>query len=84
MKRRREEEWDWPPRRMRRRGFGYVRAYRTFDVARPYGANTWGQKVARGYIRFMLAVFKIAIAIPCTILVIGGVWFLGFLLTLYW
>jgi hypothetical protein len=75
----RREEWDWPPRRRR----GYFRAYRTFDVAKPYGTNSLGQKIARVYIRVMWTIFKIAVAIPVTILTVGSIWLLGFLLTLY-
>jgi hypothetical protein len=70
----RREEWDWPPTRGR---------YRTFNVYQPSGWNSPGaKKVVRIYWRVTITIIKILLAIPLSIVVIGGLWLLWTIITL--
>jgi hypothetical protein len=70
----RTEEWDWPPTRRRR-------YYRT--VYQPSGWNSpVVKKIIDIYWRVMITIIKMLIAIPLSIMVIGGLWFLWVLFTL--
>jgi hypothetical protein len=70
----RREEWDWPPTRGR---------YRTVDVYQPGGWNSSGAKKAvRIYWQVTITIIKILIAIPLSIMVIGGLWLLWIIITL--
>jgi hypothetical protein len=74
------EEWDWPPRKRR----GYFRAYSTFDVPEPTGWNSpWAKKAISIYWRVTITAIKMLLAIPLTIALIGSIWFLWVLVTLY-
>jgi hypothetical protein len=73
-------EWDWPPRKRR----GYFRPYRNFDVYQPSGWNSPGVKKAINiYWRVTITAIKMVIAVPLTIVLIGSIWFLWILITLY-
>jgi hypothetical protein len=72
------EEWDWPPPRDR-----YRRHYQTLDVYQPTGWNSPGAKrVAHIYWRVMITIVKMLLAIPLTLMLLGSVWLLWFLVTL--
>jgi hypothetical protein len=74
----REEFWDWPPTR------GRYRRYRTrFDVFEPSGWNSPGVKKAIDiYWRVTIAIIKMLLAIPLTIMAIGAFWMLWTIITL--
>jgi hypothetical protein len=71
----RAEEWDWPPTRRRK-------YYRTFDIYQPGGWNSPGVKKAINiYWRVTITIIKALIAIPLSIMVIGGLWLLWTIIT---
>jgi hypothetical protein len=73
----RAEEWDWPPIR------GRYRANSRFDVYQPSGWNSPGAKKAVSiYWRVMITIIKVLLAIPLSIVVIGGLWLLWTIITL--
>jgi hypothetical protein len=80
----RAEEWDWPPTRGRHRGLPYGTAnYRAVDVYQPSGWNSPGAKKAvRIYLQVMITIIKVLIAIPLSIMTIGGFWLLWTIITL--
>jgi hypothetical protein len=76
----RAHEWDWPPRRRR----GYFRTYRTFDVPQPSGWNSpVVKKIVSIYWLVLWTCIKVLFAIPLSIALIGAIWLLWVLITLY-
>jgi hypothetical protein len=74
----RAEEWDWPPTRRH-----YYRYRTRFDVYQPSGWNSPGvTKAVSIYWRVMITIIKVLIAIPLSIMVIGGLWLIWTLITL--
>jgi hypothetical protein len=72
------EEWDWPPTRRRYRAYP-----RHFDVYQPSGWNSPGVKKAiHIYWRVMITIIKVLLAIPLSIMIIGGLWLLWTIITL--
>jgi hypothetical protein len=77
------EEWDWPPRRHRYRWGRYRPIYRTIEGYQPSGWNSpIAKKVIHIYWRVTINVIKILIAIPLSLLFIGGLWLIWTLMTL--
>jgi hypothetical protein len=74
----RTEEWDWPPTRRR-----YRTGRSQFDIYQPSGWNSSGVKKAVDiYWRVTIAIIKILLAIPLTIMAIGAFWLLWTIITL--
>jgi hypothetical protein len=69
----RQEEWDFPPRRRR----GFVRVYRTLDVARPTGRNALATRALRAYCRALMLCIKALVSLVLGVLAAGAFGFAG-------
>jgi hypothetical protein len=77
--RQRAEEWDWPPTRGRYRR---LPTRSRFDVYQPGGWNSPGVKKAISiYWQVTITIIKMLLAIPLSIMIIGGLWLLWTVMT---
>jgi hypothetical protein len=80
------QEWDWPP--VQPRNFSMLRPrrrryYQTVEAYQPSGWNSpVTKKIIDIYWRVTITIIKMLIAIPLSIMTIGGIWLLWVLFTL--
>jgi hypothetical protein len=73
----RAEEWDWPPTRR-------WRYYRTIEYQPPSGWSSPGvRKAVRIYLQVTFTLIKMLVAIPLSLMLIGSIWFLWILVSLF-